>query len=144
MKDEDRRVKLGLPMSSNGLALRPSFFSNTPFQSYFIIGDTLLLLATLSMLGFILVRYWSLLAAISIYWFGLVGLCMFGIWVVALRSYRRIHELFQRNAGSPVPYDSPLGIAMSSAAGMIHGGLLLAYVMAMGVLMQVAKILSHR
>ena len=137
-------LKLSLPISSNGIPFPPSFFAKSPFRSYFIIGDTLLLLVSLSILSFVLVRYWSVLPAISIYWLGLVGFCMLAIWALALRCYRRVHELFQSGAVSSVPRSSPLGVAMSSAAGMIHWGLLLGYAMAVGVLMQVANILSHR
>jgi hypothetical protein len=122
----------------------PLFFAKPPFRSYFFVGDTLLLLVALSILGFVLVKYWTLLPAISVYWLGLAGFCMVAVWVVALRCYRRIHELFQSGAVSSVPDGSPLGVAMSSAAGMIQWGLFFAYFITAGVLMQLANVLAAR
>ena len=122
----------------------PSFFAKPPFRSYFFVGDTLLLIATLSILGFLIFRYWPRLPTISIYWLGLVGFCMVALWVGALRCYRRIHELYQDGAVSSARDGSLLGVAMSSAAGMINLGLFFAYFMTAGLLMQLDRVLSGR
>jgi hypothetical protein len=119
---------------------QPSFFAKPPFRSYFFVGDTLLLIVTLSILSFVIVSYWPRLHAISVYWLGLVGLCMVAVWVEAFRCYRRIHELYQDDAASSVSDGSALGIAMSSAAGMVHWGLFFAYLMTAGVLMQLGNL----
>jgi hypothetical protein len=66
------------------------------------------------------------------------------LWLLALRCYRRVHELFQSGTASSVPDSSPLGVTMSCAAGMIHWGLFFAYLMAAGILMQLANVLTAR
>jgi hypothetical protein len=143
-RGESKMPDLTLPKTSDEVPFQPSSFAKPPFRSYFFVGDTLLLLVTLLILGFVLIKYWPLLPSISLYWLGLVGFCMAAVWVLALRCYLRIHELFQSGAASSVPDSSPLGVAMSSAAGMIHWGLFFAYLMTGGVLMQLAKVLSAR
>lgn len=121
---------------------RASFFANPPFRSYFFVGDTVLLIGALSILGFVIVRYWLRLPAISIFWLGLVGSCMIAVWVAALRCYSRIHEMLRSGSANSVGDGSPLGVAISSAAGMIHWGLFFAYMMTAGVLMQLDRVLS--
>jgi hypothetical protein len=134
--------KLNILGSSNEVPFQPSFFAKPPFRSYFFIGQTLLLAMALSILGLVLASYWPRLSAINIYWLGLVGFCMVTVWILALRCYRRIHELFEGGAVGSVSDDSPLGVAMSSAAGMIFWGLFFGYMMTIGVLMQLANVLS--
>jgi len=130
--------------TSDEFPFKPSFFSNPPFRSYFFVCDTLLLIVTLSLLGFVLVNYWSLLSTISVFWLGLVGVCMVAVWVLALRCYRRIHEVYRIGEDNSVGDSSRLGIAMSSAAGMIQWGLFFAYFMTAGILMQLASCLGGR
>src|SRR6185437_8557540 len=93
-----------------------SFFANPPFRSYFFVGDTVLLITSLSILSFVMVRYWWRLPAISIFWLGLAGFCMIAVWVSALRCYSRIHEMFRSGLANSVGDGSPLGVAVSSAA----------------------------
>jgi hypothetical protein len=137
-------LKLNSSRTSDEFPFRPSFFANPPFRSYFFVGDTVLLIATLSILGFVIVRYWSRLPAISLYWLGLVGFCMVAVWVLALRCYSRIYELLRSGTTDPVSEGSLLAVAMSSAAGMIHWGLFFAYMIAIGTLMQIDRVLSGR
>jgi hypothetical protein len=133
-----------LPQNSGEVPFRPTFFVRPPFRSYFFVSNTLFLIATLSILVFVLSKYWALLPATSVYWLGLVGFCMMLLWFLALRCYRRIHELFQSGAASSVRSGSPLEVVMSSAAGMIHWGLFFGYFMTAAVLMQFANVLSTR
>jgi hypothetical protein len=137
-------LELNSVRKSNEFPFQPSFFENPPFRSYFFVGDTLLLVASLSILGFVIVSDWARLPAVSVFWLGLVGFCMVALWTMALRCYRRIHEVFQSDKGSSVSEGSSLGVAMSSAAGMIHWGLFFAYMMTAGVLMQLSRVLSAR
>jgi hypothetical protein len=123
---------------------QPSFFTKPPFRSYFFLSDTLLLITTLSILCFVTISYWPRLHAISVLWLSLVGFCMVAVWVGALRCYLRIHELYRDGAASSVSDGSLLGVAMSSAAGMIQWGLFFAYIMIGGVLMQLDRVLSGR
>ena len=133
-----------LLQTSDEFPFQPSFFAKAPFRSYFFVGDTVLFGVSLTILGFVIVGHWSVLTGISAFWLGLVGFSMVAIWVLALRCYRRIHEAFRDSEGSSVRDGSALGIAMSSAAGMIHWGLFFAYLMTSGVLMQLDKVLSGR
>src|SRR6185437_3480422 len=119
-----------------------SFFANPPFRSYFFVGDTVLLIGALSILGYVVVRYWQRLPAVSLFWLVLTGFGMIAVWTLALRCYRRIHETFRSGSAHSVSDGSPLGVAMSSAAGMIHWGLFFAYMMMAGVLMQLDRVLS--
>lgn len=135
-------LELNSRRTSDEFPFQPSFFANPPFRSYFFVGDTLLLAICLSILGFVVVRYWERLPTISVYWLGLVGFGMVALWVLALRCYRRVHEAFRREADESVSASSLPGVAMSSAAGMIHWGLFFAYMMTAGVLMQLATALS--
>jgi hypothetical protein len=137
-------LKFNLLEDSKEFPFQPSFFSNPPFRSYFFVGDTALLIMTLSILGFVIVRYWPRLPTITVIWLGLVGFSMVPLWVLALRCYRRIHEAFRNSAESSVSGDSLLGIAMSSAAGMIYWGLFFAYFITAAVLMQLDRALSGR
>lgn len=130
--------------SSDEFPFKPSFFSSPPFRSYFFVCDTLLLIVTLSLLGFVIVNYWLLLSTISVFWLGLVGFCMVAVWAFALRCYRRIHEVYRSGEDNSLGDGSPLGVAMSSAAGMIQWGLFFAYLMTAGLLMQLAKALGSR
>jgi hypothetical protein len=130
--------------ASDEFPFQPSFFAKSPFRSYFFVGDTLLLIVTLSILGFVIVSYWPRLPAISVYWLGLVGFSMVAVWVLALRCYLRIHDVYRGGAASSVSDGSLLGVAMSSAAGMIQWGLFFAYLMTGGVLMQLDRVLSGR
>ena len=123
---------------------QPSFFVNPPVRSYFFVGDTLLLIATLAILGFVIVSYWQRLPAVSLFWLVLVGFGMIALWALALRCYRRVHEFFRNDASNSVSDGSFLGVALSSAAGMIHWGLFFAYMMTAGVLMQLDRVLSGR
>jgi hypothetical protein len=136
-------LKFGL-LETSEFSFQPSFFAKSPFRRHVFVGDTVLLILTLSILGFVIVRYWSRLSAISVYWLGLVTFCMVALWVLALRCYRRIHEVFRDGDACSVSDDSLLGVAMSSAAGMIHWGLFFAYFMTAGLLMQLAWVLSGR
>ncbi len=135
-------LRLNSLRTSDEFPFQPTFFARPPFRSYFFVGDTLLLIATLSILGFVIVGYWSRLTTVSVFRLGLVGFSMVAIWVLALRCYRRIHEVYRDGEASSVSDGSPLGIAMSSAAGMIHWGLFFSYMMTTGVLMQLATVLS--
>jgi len=136
--------KLSLRGTSDEFPFQPSFFANPPLRSYFFVGDTVLLIATMSILGFVIMSYWPCLSAISVFWLGLVGFSMVALWVQALRCYRRIHEAFRDGAENLVSDGSLLGVAMSSAAGMIHWGLFFAYFMTSGVLIQLDRVLSGR
>ncbi|MFC5863941.1 hypothetical protein ACFPT7_16675 [Acidicapsa dinghuensis] len=137
-------IELNSRRASDGFPFQSSFFANPPFRSYFFVWDTLLLCATLAILGFVVIKYWSSLQAVSIFWLGLAGFCMITLWVMALRCYRRIHVILRNDEVSTVSEDSFLGVAISSAAGMIQWGLFFAYMMTAGVLMQLAVILSGR
>ena len=130
--------------TSDEFPFQPSFFAKPPFRSYFFVADTVMFVVSLSILGFVIVGHWSRLTTICVFWLGLVGFSMGAIWVLALRCYRRIHGAFRETEGSSVRDGSALGIAMSSAAGMIHWGLFFAYLMTSGVLMQLDKVLSGR
>jgi hypothetical protein len=130
--------------TSDEFPFQPSFFAKPPFRSYFFVGDSVLFVVSLSILGFVIVGHWSRLTTISVFWLGLVGFSMVAIWFLALRCYRRIHEVFRDSEASSVGDGSALGIAMSSAAGMIHWGLFFAYMMTAGVLMQLDRVLSGR
>ncbi len=127
---------------SDEFPFQPSFFAKAWFRSYFLVGDTLLLAICLSILGFVVIHYWKRLPTISVYWLALVGFGMIALWALALRCYRRVHEAFRREADESMSANSLQGVAMSSAAGMIHWGLFFAYMMTAGVLMQLATALS--
>ena len=129
---------------SDEFPFQPSFFANRPFRSYFFVGDTLLLILTLAILGYVIVHYWERLPAVSLFWLVLIGFGMIAIWTLALRCYRRIHESFRSDASDSVDNRSLLGVALSSAAGMIHWGLFFAYMMTGGLLMQLDRVLSGR
>jgi hypothetical protein len=136
-------LKFNLLDGSNEFPFSASLFANPPFRSYFFLCLTVWLVVALSILGFVLAAYWPRLPAISVYWLSLVGVCMITIWVLALRCYRRIHDVLQGDASSLVRDDSPVGVAASSAAGMIFWGLFFGYFMTAGVLMQLAGVLSR-
>jgi hypothetical protein len=132
-----------LLQTSIEVRLKPSFFAKPPFRSYFFVGDTLLLILSLVILGFVIVEYWSRLTAVSIFGLGMVGFSMIAIWSLALRCYSGIHRAFQEGECALVKDDSLAGIAISSAAGMIYWGLFFAYMMTSGTLMQLARVLSN-
>lgn len=136
--------KLNSAESSDRFYLQPSFFARPPFRSYFFAGDTLLLIADLSILGYVIVRYWPRLPSTSVFWLGLVGFSMLGLWTLALQCYRRIHDASRDAELYSVSGTSLLGIALSSAASMIHWGLFFALFMTAGVLMQLDRVLSGR
>lgn len=127
---------------SDEFPFQSSFFAKPWFRSYFFVGDTLLLAMCLSMLVFVIVRYWTRLPATAVLWFGLVSFAMVALWVLALRCYRRISRAFQGDVVEPIAVDSLLELAMSTAAGMIHWGLFFAYMMTAGVLMQLERVLA--
>lgn len=130
--------------TSDEFPFQPSFFSKSPFRSFFFVGDTLLLILTLAILGFVVVGHWPRLPAISVYWLCLVGFSMIAIWVLALRCYLRMHEVYRGGTENSIRDGSLLGVIMSSAASMIQWGLFFAFLMTGGVLMQLDRALSGR
>lgn len=130
-----------LSESADRIPFRPTFFAKSPFRSYFFVCDTLLLAVVLSVQGFILAHYWSRLTAVGAFWLALAGVCMVGIWLLALRCYRMIHELIANGGAGLVSDDSLPGVAMSVAGAMIHGGLFLGCMMMLGALIGMSSCL---
>jgi hypothetical protein len=137
-------TSLGLPRNSDGIPFQPSFFAKSASRSYFFVADTVFLLGVLSILGYLLTKYWGNLPSLTVVWLALAGASLMLLWVLALRCYRRVHEVFRSGAADSVPDDSPLGISMSVAAAMIHWGLFFACFAAAGILMQFVDVLSGR
>jgi hypothetical protein len=119
------------------------FFERSPFRSYFFVIDTLLLVMSFASGLLVYQRHHERLSpvAVSTVCIALGGMCL--LWQAALRSHRRINQLYRSGAIREVSPGSPLEATIRTAAGMLHLGLCYTFVLTGILLLQIGRLLGH-
>ncbi len=120
------------------------FFAKPPFRSYYFLADTTFLVIVSLLVAFILAAYWKQLTPSMVLWLLLTIACLASFWLLSLRNYRKLHELYRGAGLAGGQRARELAAAMAAAATATQSGLFAALFIAAGLLMQVADLLHRR
>ncbi len=119
-----------------------SSFSRPAFQTQYFVGNSLLLICVLALLGFVTARYWTQLPSLSVFLFAGVAFGLISFWVTILRTHFAYHKLTK--SGQLPESRSREDLAMGTIAALCFQALLSISGLVMLCLMALVEILRTR
>ena len=120
------------------------FFRRSPFRWQYFLADTVILMGSIGVGVFVMIRYRDRLPATTEIILAAVIIGMLLMWRAALHAHSRIHQFYQAGEVSDQVSGPPLEAALRVAASMIHLGLFYTFLLVALVLMQLDRVLTRR
>jgi hypothetical protein len=105
------------------------FYLHAPFRSHRLVGLGFMLLADVSLLGAILVKNWTRLPVLSVFYLGIVLFGLLETFVGVLRNHKSVQHLIKTGHLEKLEAGSPLDTALCVAAKVTYLGLFHAFLL---------------
>lgn len=120
------------------------FFQESPFRWGYFLADTVILVASVGVCVYVMIRHRNQLSPITEIVLGATVVAMLLLWKAAIQAHRRLHESFHAAGIRDLGAGSSLETATKVAASMVHLALFFTFLLVALLGMQFDRLLERR